>query len=122
MILRRATATVLISIGVAAAIFEACASDPNGTSSTRATGSGNGNGSGASTGTGAGGSTGTGAGGGNTGGSTTGSGGTLGPINPGNPDATADMKLAEDAACAGQPVTGEKKQVDLLMMMDNSGS
>jgi hypothetical protein len=121
MILRRATATVLVSIGVAAALFEGCASDPNGSSGTRATATGTGTGN--ATGSGTGGSTGTGAGGGNSGGgTTTGAGGTIGPINPGNPDASSDMRVMPDASCAGQSTTGEKKQVDFLMMMDNSGS
>ena len=118
MSLRRATATVLISMGVAAALFEACASDPNGSSTTRSSGSGNGNGNGNGTGTGGG----TGSGGTGSGGSTTGGGGSIGPINPGNPDAGADINLAPDAACATTETKGEKKQVDLLMMMDSSGS
>jgi hypothetical protein len=110
----------LISIGVAAALSEGCASDPNATGSgTRATGSGNGTGNG----TGAGGDTGTGAGGGNSGGNTTGTGGSgPPPINPGNPEAGADIKVTADAACAATATKGEKKQVDLLIMMDSSGS
>lgn len=120
MILRRATATVLISMGVAAALFEACASD-SGTTSTTRSGSGNGNGSGAGNGTGGSGA-GTGSGGGNTGGGSTGGNGGLGPINPGNPDAGADRKLADDAACASTETKGEKKQIDLMIMLDSSGS
>ena len=118
MIFRRATATtVLVSIGVAAALLQACGgTEAPGTSTTRTSGSG-------ATGSGTGGSVG--AGGGNTGGSsTTGTGGTLSPppINPGNPEAGADIRLGTDAACAGQSTKGEKKQTDLYMMMDNSGS
>src|SRR6185503_11349273 len=115
MILRRATATVLVSIGVAAALLEGCGgTEAPGTSTTRTSGSGaTGSGTGGSTGAGAG----TGAGGGNTGGSTTGTGGSIGPINPGNPEAGADMRVTPDAACAGQSTKGEKKQTDLLMMM-----
>jgi hypothetical protein len=101
-------------------VFQGCAaSDPAGTGGTRSTGSGNGNGSGASTGTG--GANGTGTGGGNSGGSF-GTGGTLPPVNPGNPDATADIRVAPDTSCAGDAVKGEKRQTDLYMMMDNSGS
>jgi hypothetical protein len=51
-----------------------------------------------------------------------GTGGSIGPINPGNPDATTDGKIAEDAQCGGEGVQGEKKQTDLLIMMDSSGS
>jgi hypothetical protein len=74
------------------------------------------------TGTGAGGSdsTGSGGSGGTTGGGNTG--GSIGPINPGNPDATTDGRISEDAQCAGEPVRGEKKQTDLYIMMDSSGS
>ena len=123
MSLRRATATVLISMGVAAALAEACGAESGTTSTTRSsTGSGNGNGTGNGTGSGTGGATGTGAGGGNSGGSTTGGGGSIGPINPGNPDAGHDVRLADDAACASSGTTGEKKQVDLMIMMDSSGS
>jgi hypothetical protein len=118
MISRRATATVLISIGVAAALLEACAASDPSTTTTRTGGNGTGTGSGAGGSTG----TGTGAGGSTGGGTTTGGGGTIGPINPGNPEAGADIKVTADAACAGEPVRGEKKQTDLLMMMDNSGS
>jgi hypothetical protein len=108
-------------MGVAVALFEACASDPNGTTSGTRSGTGNGTGNG--TGSGTGGGTGNGAGGsGNTGGSTTGGGGSIGPINPGNPDAGADIKVSADAACAAQETKGDKKQIDLMLMMDSSGS
>jgi hypothetical protein len=117
MSLRRATATVLVSIGVAAALSSlgCAAADPKG--GTGRGGKDNGSGTG---GAGSGDPTGT---GGSTGGSTTGTGGSLPPpINPGNPDATADIKVTADAACAGSATKGEKKQVDLLLMMDTSGS
>ncbi|HMI88438.1 MAG TPA: hypothetical protein VK550_30360 [Polyangiaceae bacterium] len=121
MILRRATATVLVSIGVAAALFEGCSGTDNPGSTTRSTSSGTGNGT---TSTGAGGATGSGTtGGGNAGGgTTTGGGGTVGPIDPGNPEAGADIKVTADAACASTATTGEKKPTDLLIMMDSSGS
>src|SRR5687767_14035737 len=122
MILRRATATVLISIGVAAALSQGCSGSPAGEGSggTRVTGTGAGagNGAGAATGgtTGAGGATG--------GGATTGTGGSIGPhpINSGNPEAGADIRVMADAACAGQQTKGEKKSTDILMMVDSSGS
>jgi len=118
MIFRRATATVLISMGVAAAFLQACSASPGTGETTGRTGSGTGNG----TGSGTGGSTGT---GGATGGgaATTGTGGGgPPPINPGNPEAGADIRLMEDASCAGLESTGEKKPTDLLMMIDSSGS
>jgi hypothetical protein len=118
MSLRRATATVLVSIGVAAALGCAASDPSTGTTRTTTTGTGNGTGNGSGTGSG----TGNGAGGATGGGTTTGGGGSIGPINPGNPEAGADIKVTPDAACAGEPVRGEKKQVDLLMMMDSSGS
>src|SRR5687768_3190895 len=118
MILRRATATVLISMGVAAGSLAACSASPSGETTTRATGTGAGNGSGPGAGgaMGTGGSTGTGA--------TTGTGGTIGPppINPGNPEAGADVRLGDDAACSGLDSEGQKKPTDLLMMIDSSGS
>jgi hypothetical protein len=123
MSFRRAPAAVFISIGIAAALFGGCGGTESAGSGTRATGNGNGS----ATGSGSGGAA-TGAGGGTTGGTTTGggastgTGGTIGPINPGNPDAASDMKVTADVACAGEPVRGEKKQTDLYMMMDNSGS
>jgi hypothetical protein len=121
MILRRATATVFVSIGVATALLQGCAaSDPAGTGGSRSGGgasTGSGTGSGGSSATGSGGTTGS--------GGSFGTGGTFGTgggINPGNPDATADMRVNLDAACAAESVKGERRPTDLYMMMDNSGS
>jgi hypothetical protein len=120
MIFRRATATVLISMGVAAAFLQACSASPPGNSDTTGrTGSGTGNGN-ATTSGGTGGSTGS--GGSTGGGATTGTGGGPPPINPGNPDATSDMRVGADASCANSATDGQKKPTDLLVMMDSSGS
>jgi hypothetical protein len=51
-----------------------------------------------------------------------GTGGSIGPINPGNPDATTDGKIEDGGQCGGEPVAGEKKQTDLYIMWDSSGS
>jgi hypothetical protein len=122
MILRRATATVLISMGVAAGSLAACSAAPSGETTTR-TGSGAGAGSGNGNATGTGGSS-TGTGGSTGTGATTGTGGSIGPppINPGNPEAGVDVKVGADAACQGIGEEGQKKPTDLLVMMDSSGS
>jgi Mg-chelatase subunit ChlD len=102
-------------MGVASALFQACAASDGSPGSTRSTsGSGGSTGSGATTGTGGGTTTG--------GGASTGTGGTVGPINPGNPEAGADIKVTADSSCAATSTKGEIKQTDLLFMMDSSGS
>jgi hypothetical protein len=101
--------------------MSACSAQTEGTGGTRATGSGNGNTS-TGTGNGAGGSMGTGGSTGSGGSVTTGGGGGPPPINPGNPDATIDIRGQADAQCAGDSTRGIKKPTDILMMIDSSGS
>ena len=107
----------VISIGVLAAACSGCSADDparSGGDGSQSTGSG-GAGSGRSGGTPT-----TGSGG--TGGPVTGAGGKTGTIDPGNPDAGSGGGLTADAACVADPVRGEKRQVDLYLMMDSSGS
>jgi hypothetical protein len=111
----RASTLYVISMGVIAAACSAESPARSDEGGIRSTGSG-----GASAGT-TGGAPTTGSGG--TGGPIIGAGGRTGTIDPGNPDAgSGGGGLTVDAACLAEPVRGEKKQVDLYLMMDSSGS
>jgi hypothetical protein len=115
----RASIISVISMGVIAAASGCSAESParSDEGGIRSTGSG---GAGANT---TGGTPTTGSGGG--GGPITGAGGRIGTIDPGNPDAGSGGGgggLNADAACLADPVRGEKRPVDLYLMMDSSGS
>jgi len=130
MSFRRASTISVLSMGVLAAI-PGCYIEPRAKpddGGIQSAGGGGGGGGGAGNGAGAGpdatadAST-TGSGGqGGTGGRVIGAGGTT-TIDPGNPDAGfGGGRLTADAACLADPVRGEKRQVDLYLMMDSSGS
>src|SRR5688572_6989473 len=121
----RASTIYVISVGVIAAAVSGCLwdkfpdkSDDGGTPRTGSGGAGaNTTGGTSTTGSGGGGTSMTGGGGG---GGPSGAGGGPGTIDPGNPDAGSGGGggLTVDAACVAEPVRGEKKPVDLYLMMD----